>query len=71
MAAADIWDWSRLGIPCLLLEEGIAWKEGVHIARCFGRHALLGCSTSRLLHPFFAPFLAAKWNGEDIKGSEV
>ncbi len=59
MEAADIEGCNRVDLHCLRLEEDIAWKEGMHIARCFGRQAL-GCSTSRLLHPLFAPFLAAK-----------
>lgn len=63
--AADIWGWSCFGMHCLLLEEDIAWEEGLHIARhhrCFGRQAL-GCSTSLLLHPFFAPFKILKQCG--------
>ena len=51
---------------CLLLEEDIAWKEEGHIVGCFGGQAL-GCSTSRLLHLFVAPFLAAKGKGEESR----
>ena len=54
--AADIWGWNRLGIHCLLLEEGIASEEVVRIAHCFGRQTL-DYSTSRPLH-FSGPFIA-------------
>lgn len=60
---AGIWDWIRLGIHCLLPEEGTAWEEGLDIGRCLGRQ----CSTSRLLHPFFAPFLPAKGEAQRCK----
>ena len=43
----------------LLLEEDIAWMEEGHKTRCFGRREQ-DCSTSRLLHPFFAPWPIGK-----------
>ena len=57
--AAGISGWSRLGMHCLLPEGDTAWEEGLHIAHYVGRQSL-GCNTSRLLHPSFAPLLTAK-----------